>query len=112
MNLTAVTNLRDADPATEPRFVCPLCGTVYPSSRESCVQCGGTHVVSVTNAEVYETIVPMCGPDSRRNPSREPRVSGPSSDKFSLRDTIQTHLQKVGFAEFTHRFRQKWSVDG
>lgn len=58
----AIQTFRDS---TEPRmtFVCPLCGTTFSSSREVCSRCGGYLVVPVDESEVYETVLPMCGPD-------------------------------------------------
>jgi predicted RNA-binding Zn-ribbon protein involved in translation (DUF1610 family) len=56
--------------STESRaaFVCPLCSTTFPRSRQLCSRCGGNIVVPVDDTEVYETVVPMCGP--RCHPDR------------------------------------------
>lgn len=48
-------------------FVCPFCETTFSTARRSCSRCGGTLVVPVDETEVYETVLPMCGPDCHLN---------------------------------------------
>ncbi len=65
MILESVTQHLVDSSDTEARFVCPFCGAAYPASRQLCSRCDGNLVVPISNSEVYETIVPMCGLDCR-----------------------------------------------
>lgn len=53
---------------SESAFVCPLCGRGYDSNRRRCTNCGSTLVVGINDADVYDGVVPMCGP--RCDPER------------------------------------------
>lgn len=55
--------------STEPErtFVCPFCGTRFPAAPRTCTRCDGNPVVPVDEAEVYESVLRMCGPDCHPN---------------------------------------------
>lgn len=63
----AVTQAPPGRTASHGQFVCPLCETAFSSPRRSCSRCHGTLVVPVDESEVYETVLPMCGPDYHRS---------------------------------------------
>lgn len=65
MVFESVTRPLQTGTESQAAFVCPLCGTTFQHARQFCSRCDGNLVVPIDDSEVYETIVPMCGPDCR-----------------------------------------------
>lgn len=47
--------------------VCPFCGKTFENKRPNCTSCGSIPLVSIDDQTVYETILPMCGPEFHVN---------------------------------------------
>jgi hypothetical protein len=114
MIFDSLTDRRPARPDTEPRYVCPLCGTLSQPSRRYCARCGGTPVVPVTDTDVYETVLPMCGPDCRRNrPDGESTGDpAPERERYTPRDAVQTLVRRVEAVAFTRWIRRNCDTNG
>lgn len=78
-------------------FVCPFCETTFPSQRRVCSECEGTLVVPVDESEVYETVLPMCGPDYHHDRSRVASNGGTSTGRRRL-------LSRLAVPELPSRF--------
>lgn len=113
MVLDSLTERGQSSPGTEPQQVCPLCGTTYRSPRRCCLRCDGTPVVSVTDAEVYETVVPMCGPDCRRDRPDETSTAGPSTrNGDTLTETVRSCVRKFDPVAVTRWIRHNCNTNG
>lgn len=63
MDIEAAIHRSEESTDTQSTFVCSLCGRTFSSPQQLCTCCDGNLVVPVGETEVYETVIPMCGPD-------------------------------------------------